>query len=171
VPTARGNGNTWQSCCWCGASQYHYPPRAAHTAGLAGILLLQTARLFLHQMSSHTGRSCTMCTDLGYSTMLRQLLHRPQRPHSTALAALRAIGRATSEVGTGPVHLASDRATIAPTTRHPGQQLAVTATLGKAAAGVAPTSTVQLFTRGDPHAQADRRTSTADGKADSAPNI
>ena len=82
-----------------------------------------------------------MCTDFGYSTVLRQLSHRPQRPHSTALAAPRAIGRATSEVGTGPVHLASRCATIAPTTRHPGQQLAVTTTLGKAAVGVAPANT------------------------------
>ena len=83
-----------------------------------------------------------MCTDLGYNTVLRQLSHMAQRPHSTAsaLAALRAIGRATSEVGTGPAHLASRCATIAPTTRHPGQQLAVATTLGKAAAGVAPAS-------------------------------
>ena len=82
-----------------------------------------------------------MCTHFGYSTVLRQLSHRPRRPHSTALAAPRATGRATGEVGTGTVHLASDRATIAPTNRHPGQQLAATATLGKAAVGVAPAST------------------------------
>ena len=131
------------AAAWCGASQYNYPPGAAHTARLADIPLLQAARLFSHQISSHTSRSCTMCTGFGYSTVLhvRQLLYRPQRPHSTGLAAPRAIGRATSEVGTGPVHLTSRCATIAPTTRHPGQQLAATTTLGKVAAGVAPAST------------------------------
>ena len=83
-----------------------------------------------------------MCTSLGCIIVLQWLPHRPQRPHNTALAAPRAIGRAISEVGTRPAHLASGRATIAPTTRHWGQQLAVTVTLGRAVVGVAPASLI-----------------------------
>ena len=57
----------------------------------------------------------------------------PQRPHNAVLAVPRAVERATSELATGPTHLASRGGNIAPRARHLGEQLVVTVTLGRAA--------------------------------------
>ena len=104
---------------------------------------VRSTRLFSHQISSHPSRSSTMCKGFGYSIVLQWLLHRPQRQHCTALVAprARAVGRATNKMGSEPAHLASGRATIAPSTRHWAQQLVVTITLGRAVVRVAPAST------------------------------
>ena len=96
-----------------------------------------------HDPSLSAGGRFQSLRKVHYSIVLQWLLHRPQRQHCTALVAprARAVGRATNKMGSEPAHLASGRATIAPSTRHWAQQLVVTITLGRAVVRVAPAST------------------------------